>query len=124
MCMWESRGAGFPQEKIYISRSSSLENNIQDAYVRALQICPTGVGLAFFWASRSRILKWYSKGWYFPPTNSPLPTDPTAADCRSAVEMKWRLCCITFAFLAFFLARTKMVPWTSVGVKDRPSLPS
>ena len=64
--------------------------------MRALQICPTGVGLAFFLASPSRILKWYSKGRYLPPTNSPLQT----------VEWKWNGDCV--AFLAS-LARTKMV---------------
>lgn len=73
MCMWESRGAGFPQEKIYISRSSSLENNIQDAYVRALQICPTGVGLAFFLGESEQNPKVVFQGMVLPTHQQPSP---------------------------------------------------
>lgn len=47
MCMWESRGAGFPQEKIYIK-----EFLFGKQYSRCLRACvadlPNGCGLGFF----------------------------------------------------------------------------
>ena len=123
MCMWESRGAGFPQEKIYISRSSSLENNIQDAYVRALQICPTGVGLAFFLGESEQNPKVVFQGMELPTHQQPSPNWSNCSWLSLCSGNEMEIVLHYFCILSILLSQNQNGA-LDVGGCERPSEPS